>query len=121
LADEGIDFSHSDLDSESTGRAEETGLMLREKVAEVNTINITLVSVKPDVLARLITECRKLFVTIRFSDPFNGWNVTTALFYNANRNGIRVNRVFEDGQPFYDRVSLQFVGRGIPIAERFSG
>ncbi|MCL2225642.1 MAG: hypothetical protein FWB96_11810 [Defluviitaleaceae bacterium] len=107
----------NDLDSKNSGRTEESGIMLREKVAEAYVITVTLTKVQVSALTTLLTVCRRPFVTIAFSNPYNEMQTDTMQFYNSTRS-VGVVKAPPGGKVIYDRVVLGFIGRGTPVGGR---
>lgn len=115
IAVDGLEYALDDLDGEESGRATESGLMHRIKIAENHTITLTFTQkAKPEDIADLMRESRKKYVTVEFTDPFDYPNVTKTEFYNTHR-AVKVKRVENGVIKHYDSVTLKLIGRGIPV------
>ena len=108
----GVEFELNDLDGESSGRAAESGVMLRDKIAEAHAFTLELYAHDLSALQRLFGISRREFVTVRFWCPFSG-SVMTQEFYSAGRK-VAIEFVGSGGTRL-EKVTMRFIGRGMPL------
>lgn len=115
----GIRIALNDADGESSGRAFDSGTMLREKLSENHVIQLDMRPLTHQALQSLVEVLRRPSFDVAFSDPYRGLNSATHSFYCAARN-VTITRITRDltTSPKFDTHTIRLIGNGVHLSQR---
>lgn len=105
IADSGIAWSRSDLESDKAGRTLD-GKMHRGRVATKIRLDITCLPQNAANTSLILNAIYPEFVTVEYDDPMYG-HVTKTMY--SNNNPAKLVTVYDDGEMLWDGITFPLI------------
>lgn len=106
IANRGIKWQRNDLDAEGAGRSLD-GLMMRSRVASKIRLDITCTPLPSPAASIVLTAIMPEWVTVTYTDPQVGAEVTKTMYSNNNPASYLMQR--PDGTEYWEGITFPLI------------
>lgn len=106
IAIRGIKWQRSDLDAEGSGRTLD-GFMMRSRVASKIRLDITCTPLPSPAASIVLTAIMPEWVTVTYTDPQVGADVTKTMYSNNNPASYLMRR--PDGTEYWEGITFPLI------------
>lgn len=108
IADEGFQYALNGVDGPSSGRSELTGDMDRDKVADKDRLDVSLIPLTQAETERLFPLLREEFIQARYLSPYEGIVLKTVY---SNNTPATCAQQYPDGSVLWKGVRFPLIER----------
>jgi hypothetical protein len=108
IAHRGVKWQRSDLDAPNSGRCLD-GRLIRNRVASKVRLDITCIPLPADKARIVLTAIMPEWVTVTYTDPQLGMDVTKTMYSNNNPASFLMRR--PDGTEYWDGITFPLIER----------
>lgn len=108
VANRGIKWQRSDLDAPNSGRGLD-GRMIRSRVASKIRLDVTCTPLTADKASIVLTAIMPEWVTVTYTDPQLGKDVTKTMYSNNNPASYLMRK--PDGTEYWDGITFPLIER----------
>lgn len=108
IANRGIKWQRSDLDAANAGRALD-GSLMRSRVASKIRLDVTCIPLTSAQASKVLTAIMPEWVTVVYTDPQLGRDVTKTMYSNNNPASFLLKR--PDGTEYWDGITFPLIER----------
>lgn len=108
IANRGIKWQRSDLDAPNSGRGLD-GRMMRSRVASKIRLDVTCTPLTSDKASIVLTAIMPEWVTVTYTDPQLGMDVTKTMYSNNNPASYLMRK--RDGTEYWDGITFPLIER----------
>lgn len=106
IANRGVKWQRSDVDAASAGR-DLSGKLMRSRVATKIRLDVTCIPLAADKASIVLTAIMPEWVTVTYTDPQLGRNVTKKMYSNNNPASYLMKR--PDGTEYWDGITFPLI------------
>lgn len=108
IAFRGVKWQRSDLDAPNSGRGLD-GRLMRNRVASKIRLDVTCIPLTADKASTVLTTIMPEWVTVTYTDPQLGRDVTKTMYSNNNPASFLMRR--PDGKEYWDGITFPLIER----------
>ena len=108
IAFRGVKWQRSDLDAPNSGRGLD-GRLMRNRVASKIRLDVTCIPLTADKASTVLTAIMPEWVTVTYTDPQLGCDVTKTMYSNNNPASFLMRR--PDGTEYWDGITFPLIER----------
>ena len=106
IASRGIKWQRSDIDSSNAGRSLD-GLLMRSRIASKVRLDVTCIPLTADKASVVLTAIMPEWVTVTYTDPQRGEDVTKTMYSNNNPASYLMKK--PDGTEYWDGITFPLI------------
>lgn len=109
IAKQGVKWTRNDVDGPNTGRSIENALLIRDRIATKIRIDVTCRPLKSSETMILLRAIYPEYVTVTYTDPMAGGEVTKEMYSNNVPASYLLQR--PDGTEWWSGITFPLIER----------
>ena len=107
IANRGIKWQRSDVDAEGAGMSNLSGDLMRKRIKTRRRLDVTCIPLTTEQASMVLTAIMPEWVTVTYTDPQMGTEVTKTMYSNNNPASFFLRR--PDGTEYWDGITFPLI------------